>query len=172
MWGFPVKIEMDCQALRDVIMSDDLNATHARWRDGILAHQITDACHIPGHINLIGDGISCKDKDLPHKDGDGSSWSVPPDWKHACSLQYDLFSVKTVVDTVHSKLHDRFKNENIFLEVVDALLGTTGASSDPIANEPHTVQRVISLRMGNYGVWVDQHQHEQYTDGNVSPSWR
>ena len=41
-----------------------------------------------------------------------------------------MFSVETVVDTVHSKLRDRFKNENIFLEVVDVLLGTTGASSD------------------------------------------
>jgi len=130
VWGFPVEIETDCQALRDVIMSDDLNATHARWRDGILAHQIVDARHIPGRINLVGDGISRKDEDLPHEDGDGSSWSVPPDWEHARGLQYDLFSVETVVDTVHSKLRDRFKNENIFLEVVDALLGTTGASSD------------------------------------------
>jgi len=130
VWGFPVEIETDCQALRDVIMSDDLNATHARWRDGILAHQIVDARHIPGRINLVGDGISRKDEDLPHEDGDGSSWSVPPDWEHARGLHYDLFSVETAVDTVHSRLRDRFKNENIFLEVVDALLGTTGASSD------------------------------------------
>jgi hypothetical protein len=28
IWGFPVEIETDCQALRDVVMSDELNATH------------------------------------------------------------------------------------------------------------------------------------------------
>ena len=130
IWGFPVEIETDCQALQDVIMSDDLNATHARWRDGILAHQIVDACHIPGCINLVGNRISHKDEDLPHEDGDSSSWSVLPDWEHACGLHYDLFSVETAVDTLHSRLRDHFKNKNVFLEVVDTLLGTMGASSD------------------------------------------
>jgi len=42
IWGFPVEVETDCQALRDHLMNDKLSATHARWRDGILAHQITD----------------------------------------------------------------------------------------------------------------------------------
>lgn len=42
IWGFPVEIETDCQALRDVLQSEDLNATHARWRDGVLSHQIVD----------------------------------------------------------------------------------------------------------------------------------
>ena len=41
-WGFPIEIETDCQALRDVLLKDKLNAAHARWRDGILAHQIID----------------------------------------------------------------------------------------------------------------------------------
>jgi hypothetical protein len=31
IWGFPVEIETDCQALRDVMMNDKLNATHSRW---------------------------------------------------------------------------------------------------------------------------------------------
>ena len=42
IWGFPVEVETDCQALRDHLMNDKLSATHARWRDRILAHQITD----------------------------------------------------------------------------------------------------------------------------------
>jgi hypothetical protein len=66
VWGFPVEIETDCQALRDVMLSDNLNATHARWRDGVLSHQIVDVRHIPGRINLVGDGLSRKDEDLPH----------------------------------------------------------------------------------------------------------
>jgi RNase H-like domain found in reverse transcriptase len=130
VWGFPVEIETDCQALRDVVLSDDLNATHARWRDGVLSHQIVDIRHIPGCVNLAGDGFSRKDEDLPHIEGDGSSWSVPPDWEHARGLQYDLFTVETAVNTTHSTLQNRFKDESVFLEAIDALLGITGASSD------------------------------------------
>ena len=40
VWGFPVEIETE--SLRDHLLNDKLSATHARWRDGILAHQIID----------------------------------------------------------------------------------------------------------------------------------
>ena len=43
MYGYPVEVETDCQALRDVLMNDKLSATHARWRDGVLAHNIVDS---------------------------------------------------------------------------------------------------------------------------------
>jgi len=42
IWGFPVEVETDCQALKDVLISNCLNAVHVRWRDGILAHNIID----------------------------------------------------------------------------------------------------------------------------------
>ena len=129
IWGFPVEIEMDCQALRDGIESDDLNATHTRWHDGIIAHQIIDVHHIPGHINLVGDGISRKDEDLPCTKTDGSTWSVAPDWEHTRGLSYDLFSVEATT-TTHSRLCECFKNERVFIEVIDALLGITGTSTD------------------------------------------
>jgi hypothetical protein len=31
IWGFLVKLETDCQALRDVLMNNTLHATHACW---------------------------------------------------------------------------------------------------------------------------------------------
>src|SRR5882762_885168 len=129
IWGFPVEIETDCQALRDVLLSPELNATHARWCDGVLAHQIVDVRHIPGRINLVGDGISRKDEGLPRIEGDGSSWSVIPDWEHMRGLQYDMFSVD-VPSTMHSILHERFIKEPVFIEAVDALLGITGTSTE------------------------------------------
>ncbi|GAV99845.1 Retrovirus-related Pol polyprotein from transposon opus Includes: ame: Full=Protease [Lentinula edodes] len=58
IWGFPVEIETDCQALRDVIANDKLNAVHCRWRDGVLAHHIVDVRHIPGKSNVVADGMS------------------------------------------------------------------------------------------------------------------
>lgn len=132
IWGFPVEVETDCQALRDVVMSDELNATHARWRDGVFAHQIVDIRHIPGRINLVGDGLSRQGKGLPHQENDGSSWSVLPDWEHIHSLHYDLFAVEanTITSTVHSTLREQFADERVFLEVIDALFGITEASTE------------------------------------------
>ena len=42
VYGYTVEVETDCQALRDILMNDKLSATHARWRDGVLAHNIVD----------------------------------------------------------------------------------------------------------------------------------
>lgn len=58
IWGFLVEIETNCQALRDMLLNNHLNAAHARWRDGILAHRIVDVCHIPGKLNVIVDRLS------------------------------------------------------------------------------------------------------------------
>jgi hypothetical protein len=58
IWGFPVEIETDCKALRDILVSDTLNTTHVRWCEGVLAHHIVDVRHIPGRMNLVGNGIS------------------------------------------------------------------------------------------------------------------
>lgn len=132
IWGFPVEVEMDCQALQDVVMSDELNATHACWHDGVFAHQIVDIRHIPGRINLVGDGLSRQGEGLSHEENDGSSWSVLPDWEHIHGLHYDLFAVNanTVTSTVHSALRKWLADERVFLEVVNALFGITGASTE------------------------------------------
>ena len=57
VYRYPVRVKMDCQALHDVLMNDKLSATHARWQDSVLAHNIIDAQHIPGVTN-IADGLS------------------------------------------------------------------------------------------------------------------
>ena len=35
IWGYPVELETECQALRDHLLSTTLNSTHARWRDAV-----------------------------------------------------------------------------------------------------------------------------------------
>jgi RNase H-like domain found in reverse transcriptase/Reverse transcriptase (RNA-dependent DNA polymerase) len=130
IWGFPVEVETDCQALRDVLLSTDLNATHARWRDGVLAHQIIDVRHIPGRVNLVGDALSRKDEELPRIPADGSEWSVTPDWEDSRGLVHDLFTVSEPSSDLHKTLRDRFQNENIFIEIIDALLGVPNDASE------------------------------------------
>ena len=71
IYGTAVEIKTDCQALRDVLMNDKLSATHARWRDGVLAHNIVNVRHIPGVTNIT-DGLSRQFENTPKLAGDGS----------------------------------------------------------------------------------------------------
>jgi len=58
IWGFPVEIETDCQALKDVLSNNCISATHAHWRDGIVTHNIVAVRHVPGCLNVVADGLS------------------------------------------------------------------------------------------------------------------
>ena len=122
-WGFPIEIETDCQALRDHLLNDKLSATHARWRDGILAHQIIDIRHVPGRLNVVADGLSRANEGAEHEEGDGSEWTVSEDWEANTGLTHDIFHTSTTETPEIAKLRERFKDEPIFAEVIDAILG-------------------------------------------------
>ena len=122
IWGFPVEIETDCQALRDHLLNDKLSSTHARWREGILAHQIIDVRHVPGRVNVVADGLSRANEGLPNEDGDGSEWTVSEDWESTTGLTHDIFYTTDPSTPEVTQLRERFKDESIFLEVIDALL--------------------------------------------------
>ena len=111
VYGYPVEVETDCQALRDVLLSDKLSATHARWRDGVLAHNIVDVRHVPGVTN-IADGLSRQHEGQPHNDMDGSNWTVSPDWEQREGLTLGIHQVAVVKDTVD--LLTRFEKEPLF----------------------------------------------------------
>lgn len=93
MYGFPVELETDCIALRDTLMSNKLNSTHARWRDGILAHHITDVRHRPGITNTAADSLSRQFTGTPKRNGDGHQESVNPDWESQRGLVNDVWTV-------------------------------------------------------------------------------
>ena len=106
--GYPVKIETDCKALRDTIVNNKLNATHARWLDGIM-----------GHLNQAADGISRQFTDTPRITGNGHDWTVDPSWEANMGLAYDIWT--TQLDSEQTALQDRFANEPVFLDVIEAM---------------------------------------------------
>jgi hypothetical protein len=57
-------------------MNDKLSATYARWKDSILAHQITNIHHVLGHLNIVADRLSRLGKGTPKKEGDSSEWTI------------------------------------------------------------------------------------------------
>jgi hypothetical protein len=118
VYGYPVEVETDCQALRDVLMNDKLSATHARWRDGVLAHNIIDVRHIPGITN-IADGLSRQFENTPKSAGDGSEWEVDSDWESRAGLVFGINY--TTISPTTKNLRDRFATTPLFRDVIDAL---------------------------------------------------
>jgi transposase InsO family protein len=123
-WGYPIEVETDCQALRDVLMNDKLSATHARWRESVLSHQIRDVRHIPGKKNVAADGVSRTwENILRGLFDDGSDWTVNEDWDDSWGLVNDLMLISPKEVAEEGKvLLERFQDEPIFREVVESLL--------------------------------------------------
>ena len=121
-WGFPIEIETDCQALRDHLLNDKLSATHACWRDSILAHQIIDIRHVPGKLNVVADGLSRASKGTNNEGEDSSEWTVSEDWEANTRLTHDIFNTTETTTPEIAELRERFKNKPIFAEVIDAIL--------------------------------------------------
>ena len=120
VYGYPVEVETDCQALRDVLMNDKLSATHARWRDGVLAHNIVDVRHVPGVTN-IADGLSRQYENIPKSGNDGSEWEVEADWESRAGLVYGINCMS--ISLAAQSLRDRFASTPLFRDVIDALEG-------------------------------------------------
>jgi hypothetical protein len=76
IYGYPLELETDCQALRDIILNNKLNATHARWKEAIVQHHIVDVRYRPGKDNQAADSISRQFTGLPKELGDRHEWTV------------------------------------------------------------------------------------------------
>jgi transposase InsO family protein len=126
-WGAPIEIETDCQALRDTLVNDKMTTTHARWRDGILAHQIVNVRHRPGVENGAADGFSRQYTDKPKVTGDGSEWTVSQDWEAAMGIVNDIMKVDS---DDFKKLQRRFKEEALMLDVIEALAEVDGEKDE------------------------------------------
>ena len=79
IWGFPIEIETDCQALKHVLSNDCIIAAHACWRDGIIMHNIVAVQHIPGCLNVVTDRLSCQWDNTEWNGKAKSTWLVSPD---------------------------------------------------------------------------------------------
>jgi hypothetical protein len=101
-------------------MNDKLSAMHARWRDGVLAHNIIDVRHIPGVTN-IADGISRQYENTPKAEGDSSEWDVDSDWESGAGLVYGINYMS--IPPATQSLRDRFTTTPLFKDIIDALEG-------------------------------------------------
>jgi len=134
IYGSPIEIETDCQALRDCLLKDKMSIHHSRWKESILAHNIIDIRHRPGIENAVADGLSHMWQNRKCQPGDGSDWSVLADWEAIRGIRNDILSVDTTPlptndPTLPYELADRFKDDPFFEPIVHHLLGRNAGSS-------------------------------------------
>jgi hypothetical protein len=112
IWGFPVELETDCQALRDHLLNDRLNAMHVRWQEVVTDHQIVDVRHRSGKGNVVANGLSRKFVGVPLTAGDRHEWTVCEDWEARTGPTHTFFHIAE--ETQYSDLLGRFHSEPIF----------------------------------------------------------
>jgi hypothetical protein len=119
MYGFPIEVETDCQALRDTVMSTNLSTTHARWLEAVMGHDIREIRHLPGAVNFVGDALSRKYTNVARTADDGSTWSVECDWFAGSGLIFDLYTVADAGEVLALKA--RFAGVPVFRQAIEAL---------------------------------------------------
>ena len=107
-----------------------MNSTHAQWWDAVLAYNIVDIHHRPGHLNIVADSLSRKYTSLPKEIGDGHEWTVSEDWEACTGLTNDIFTIQpSQLESTYTALCAYFAEEKVFIEVVDSLLELDHGSS-------------------------------------------
>jgi hypothetical protein len=124
VFGSPIELETDCQALRDCLMKEKMSVHHSRWKESILAHNIIDIRHRPGIENPVADGLSRKWEFRKPQPQDGSKWSVLLDWEVAQGIRNDIMSLTDIEPQQgQHPLEIRFKDDVFFQPIIQHLLG-------------------------------------------------
>jgi transposase InsO family protein len=151
IFGSPIEIETDCQALRDCLLKDKLNTHHSRWMESILSHNIVDIRHRPGIQNPVADGLSRMWRNRKRSPTDGSTWSVLPDWEASKGIQNDVMSILDSPHPTEHPLITTFKGDMFFAPVVNHLLGKT--AGDSIAERRKAMHRAEGFMLEDNKLW-------------------
>jgi transposase InsO family protein len=128
IYGSPVEIETDCQALRDCLLQEKMSVHHSRWKESILARNIIAIRHRPGVENPVADGLSRMWDGHNRTSTDGSSWSVLPNWEATKGVVNDVLSISYVPPSLHP-LETQFAGDIFFEPIVKHLLGHEAGST-------------------------------------------
>jgi transposase InsO family protein len=148
IYGSPIEIETDCQALRDCLLREKMSVHHSRWKESILAHNIIAIRHRPGIENPVADGLSRMWDDRERTNTDGSNWSVLPNWEATKGIMNDILSISYVPPLLHP-LETEFAGDIFFEPIVRHLLGHDAGST-------HSERRKASHRAAGFTIIDDK----------------
>lgn len=150
IYGAPIEIETDCQALCDCLVQEKMSVHHSRWKESILAHNITAIWHRPGVENPVADGLSRMCEGCARSDTDGSNYSVLADWEVNHGLVNDILGIadaeQTTTNLNTAVLHPlklMFADDIFFQPIIRHLLGHT-------AGDTPSEQRKAAHRAANF----------------------
>ncbi|GAA5829176.1 hypothetical protein JCM3770_006346, partial [Rhodotorula araucariae] len=80
VFGRPIELISDCQALAGILSLQSVSPAHSRWREYILGHDIVKFTHQPGKLNAAADELSRK---KGNEEGEEVSpdATIPPSWE-------------------------------------------------------------------------------------------
>ena len=152
IFGSPIEIETDCQALRDCLLKDKLNTHHSRWMQLILSHNIIDIRHRPGIENPVADGLSRMWHNQKRTTTDGSHWSVLPDWEAAKGIKNDVMSaIDAMLYMLEHPLETMFRDDVFFTPIVRHLLGKS--AGDSMSERRRAMHRAKGFMVDNGKLW-------------------
>ena len=172
VFGAPVEIETDCQALRDCLLKDKMNSHHSRWMESILSHNIIDIRHRPGIENPVADGLSRMWRNRKRSTTDGSSWSVLPDWEAMKGITNDVLSVASPNDTSALPLHPlevQFQGDIFFTPIIRHLLGKS--AGDSVSERRRAMHRAEGFTIDDGKLWrVSTKAHDRVPRTECQPT--
>lgn len=151
VYGSPVELETDCQALRDCLLKGKMNSHHSQWMESILAHNIINVCHRPGVHNPVADGLSRMFRNRSRNATDGSTWSVLPDWEASKGIENDIMQVLDSPGAPRHPLEVTFEGDVFFTPVIRHLLGKT--AGDTIPERKQAIRRAEGFMIEDNKLW-------------------
>lgn len=79
VFGRPIELISDCQALAGILSLQSVSPAHSRWREYILGHDIIKFTHRPGKANAAADGLSRR-RDNNVEPATTSECTLPATW--------------------------------------------------------------------------------------------
>lgn len=155
IYGAPIEIETDCQALRDCLVQEKMSVHHSRWKESILAHNITAIRHCPGIDNPVADGLSRMWEGRQCTDTDGSNYSVLADWEANHGLINDILGIADAppegTTAAKHPLETMFASDIFFQPIVRHLLGRT--AGDTPSDRHKAAHRAVDFMIADGRLW-------------------
>ncbi|KZP06436.1 hypothetical protein FIBSPDRAFT_764409, partial [Athelia psychrophila] len=116
-----------------------------------MAHHIVDVRHRPGVTNTAADSLSRQFTGTAKRDNDGHLETVSPDWEAQRGLVNDVWTFDEKLDNTVSALRERFIDEPIFLQVVDAFLDLD--EDKPARDKRRARHRAVGYQLDGGKLW-------------------
>lgn len=88
VYGQPIVLSTDCQAVKDMLRNDCLTGARAAWKESVIGARIIELKHKPGKENVVADGLSRLAK------RNHSTTETVPEWEQWKGLSNSLYDYK------------------------------------------------------------------------------